>query len=374
MSLMASVPEISRDKPIKASATRALLTWYDANRRDLPWRAKAGQVPDPYHVWLSEIMLQQTTVAAVGRYYRVFLKRWPDVESLARASLDEVLGAWAGLGYYSRARNLHRAARVVAGERGGAFPKTSQELKALPGVGGYTAGAIAAIAFGERVPAIDANAERVITRLGAVAEPLPKIKKRLAELADPLVPSDRPGDFAQALMDLGAMVCLPKQPLCLLCPLEPDCEGRKLGIAGSLPRKAEKPERPLKRGAAYVAMDSRAAVYLVKRPEDGLLGGMLQPPLGPWQAEFPTAAVAKRAAPFSGEWRKKLGIVRHGFTHFELELEVYVAHLDKRPKGEGRWLTPDELTGAALPTVMRKVIAHALGETRRRQLSSARTR
>ena len=361
MSLMTiSVPELNRQEPIKASATRALLTWYDANRRDLPWRAKPGQVSDPYRVWLSEIMLQQTTVAAVGRYYRAFLKRWPDIASLARASLDDVLGAWAGLGYYSRARNLHRAAGVVAGELGGTFPNTSQALKALPGIGSYTAAAIAAIAFGERVPAIDANAERVIARLGAVSEPLPKAKKRLSVMADPLVPSDRPGDFAQALMDLGALVCLPKQPLCMLCPLSAECEGRRLGIVDTLPRKAEKPDRPLKRGAAYVAVDRRSAVYLVKRPENGLLGGMLQPPLGPWQAEFPTAAAAKRAAPFSGKWHKKLGIVRHGFTHFELELEVYVAHLGKRPTGEGRWWSRKELSGAALPTVMRKVIQHAV--------------
>ena len=200
--------------------------------------------------------------------------------------------------------------------------------------------------------------------MGAVMEPFPKAKKQLAELAGPLVPKDRPGDFAQALMDLGAMVCLPREPLCLLCPLGDECRGRRLGIAESLPRKAAKPDRPLRRGAAYVALDHRSAIYLVRRPENGLLGGMLQPPLGPWQAEFPAPATARRDAPFAGEWRKKLGIVRHGFTHFELELEVYVAHFEGRPTGEGRWLAPQELKGAALPTVMRKVIAHAVARSR----------
>jgi A/G-specific adenine glycosylase len=377
MSFMAILKssDIKRSARIKASTTGSLLDWYDKNRRELPWRAKPGQTSDPYRVWLSEIMLQQTTVAAVGRYYRAFLKRWPDVHSLAAASLDDVLGAWAGLGYYSRARNLHRAAHVVVHEREGVFPRTSEELRALPGVGGYTAAAIAAIAFGERVPAIDANAERVLARLSAVTEPLPKAKKALAELAGPLVPADRPGDFAQALMDLGAMVCLPKQPLCMLCPLNGECRARALGIAEMLPQKTSKPDRPLKRGAAYVALDGRGAVYLVKRPENGLLGGMLQPPLGPWQAEFPSPAAARRDVPFTGEWRKKLGLVRHGFTHFELELEVYVAHFARRPSAEGHWWTLEELTSAALPTVMRKVVAHALERPRGRlQLSSARTR
>ncbi len=367
--------ELRRGEAIKASATPSLLAWYDANRRDLAWRSRPGRASDPYRVWLSEIMLQQTTVAAVGRYYRAFLKRWPDVKGLAGATLDDVLSAWAGLGYYSRARNLHRAARIVAHELGGAFPRTSGELQALPGIGGYTAAAIAAIAFGERVAAMDANAERVVARLGAVSDPLPKAKKRLLGLAAPLVPEDRPGDFAQALMDLGAMVCLPRKPLCKLCPLTSECEGRRLGIAETLPRKAPKPDRPLRRGAAYVALDKREAVYLVKRPENGLLGGMLQPPLGLWKADFPTPAVARRYAPFAGQWRKKLGVVRHGFTHFELELEVYVAHFDEAPSGSGQWCLPARLRSVALPTVMRKVIAHAVERARNRgQLSSARTR
>jgi A/G-specific adenine glycosylase len=344
----------------RASTADLLLAWYDLNRRDLPWRAKPGEVCDPYRVWLSEIMLQQTTVAAVAPYYIVFLDRWPDVTRLAVASQDEVLGAWAGLGYYSRARNLHRAAKTIVEECGGSFPKTLEALRKLPGIGSYTAAAIAAIAFGERAAAMDANAERVIARLFAVEEPLPKAKAKLAALAGPLVPETRPGDFAQALMDLGSGICLPKKPLCAACPLAAQCEARRLGIAETLPRKAAKAARPLKRGAAFVAFDAHGAVYLVRRPEKGLLGAMLQPPLGEWRETFPKSKIALTQAPFTGDWRKQPGFVRHGFTHFELEVEVYVAQFRARPNGEGMWLAPKELAGAALPTVMRKIIAHAV--------------
>jgi A/G-specific adenine glycosylase len=359
----------------KARAAYALLAWYDENRRELPWRAKPGEASDPYRVWLSEIMLQQTTVAAVASYYRKFLARWPDVTSLAAASQDEVLGAWAGLGYYSRARNLYRAAQIVAEEFGGMFPERASDLRKLPGIGGYTAAAIAAIAFGERVAAMDANAERVVARLFAVEEPLPKAKTRLASLAAPLVPQSRPGDFAQALMDLGSLLCVPKRPRCADCPLASHCHGRRLGIAQTLPRMAVKRARPLKRGAAFVALDYQGAIYLVRRPENGLLGAMLQPPLGEWRAAFPNREEALAEAPFGGDWRNKPGFVRHGFTHFELEMEVYVARFRARPNGEGLWLSRTELGTAALPTVMRKVIAHALDSDAPllAQLSSART-
>jgi A/G-specific adenine glycosylase len=346
----------------KASTSAALLAWYDVHRRELPWRSAAGEAADPYHVWLSEIMLQQTTVAAVAPYYRAFLSRWPDVEALAAASQDEVLGAWAGLGYYSRARNLHRAAQKLVHEFGGVFPQSAAELRKLPGVGVYTAAAIAAIAFGEPVAAMDANAERVIARLFAVEDPLPKAKAKLAELAAPLVPAERAGDFAQALMDLGSGICFSKRPLCSDCPLATLCEGRRLGIAETLPRKADKPMRPLKRGAAFVALDAMGAVYLVRRPENGLLGAMLQPPLGEWRAEFPDRDTALAEAPFTGGWKKRAGLIRHGFTHFELEMEVYVAHFRAQPNGEGLWLTPASLQTAALPTVMRKTIRHALDQ------------
>ncbi len=348
-----------RQDHAEASPTLALLAWYDVYKRDLPWRAKAGEAADPYRVWLSEIMLQQTTVAAVAPYYRAFLKRWPTVKRLAAASQDDVLGAWAGLGYYSRARNLHRAAQTVAGEMSGVFPGSSEALRKLPGVGAYTAAAIAAIAHGERVAAMDANAERVIARLFAVEEPLPKARQTLAALAEPLVPEGRAGDFAQGLMDLGSSICVSKKPLCDACPIAAFCEGRRRGIAETLPRKTPKAARPLKRGAAFVAFDAKGAVYLERRPENGLLGAMLQPPLSEWLPDFPARTRALQQAPFSAGWKKQPGIVRHGFTHFELELEVYVASFPARPNGEGMWLSPKELKTAALPTLMRKVLACA---------------
>ena len=359
----------------KARAEDALLAWYDVHRRDLPWRAKPGQASDPYRVWLSEIMLQQTTVAAVGPYYREFLARWPDVGRLAAASQDEVLAAWAGLGYYSRARNLHRAAKFVAKELGGIFPDNEAALRKLPGVGAYTAAAIGAIAFNECVPAMDANAARVIARLFAVQEPLPQVKPKLALLTAPLVPQDRPGDFAQALMDLGSAICVPRRPLCGECPLAAHCQARRLGLAEKLPVRSAKRARPLKRGAAFVALDPNGAIYLVRRPEKGLLGAMLQPPLGEWRGEFPHRKTALAEAPFTGAWSKKPGFVRHGFTHFELEMEVYVANFRARPNGEGIWLPPAEIARAALPTVMRKLIEHALDADAPLlvQLSSART-
>jgi A/G-specific adenine glycosylase len=344
----------------KGGPADLLLAWYDVHRRVLPWRARPGERADPYSVWLSEIMLQQTTVAAVAPYYAAFLKRWPRVQDLAAATQDQVLGQWAGLGYYSRARNLHRAAQEIVRDHGGAFPRTAAGLRALPGVGAYTSAAIAAIAFGERVAAMDTNADRVVARLHAVDDPLPSARRRLAELGAGLVPEQRPGDFAQALMDLGALICVPKRPLCGVCPLAAECRGRALSVAEQLPRKAPERARPLKRGAAFVARDGQGAVYLVRRPEEGLLGGMLQPPLGDWVHSFPKRSVVLEEAPFVGEWIKRPGIVRHGFTHFVLELEVYAAHFDRRPNGEGIWLNGNELRDAALPTVMRKVLRRGL--------------
>jgi A/G-specific adenine glycosylase len=382
------------------SPASALLSWYDVHRRALPWRAQAGERADPYRVWLSEIMLQQTTVQAVGRYYHEFLARWPTVQALAAAPLDDVLAAWAGLGYYARARNLHRAAKVVVEEFGGEFPAGFEQLKRLPGVGAYTAGAIAAIAFDLPFLAMDANAERVLARLFGIEEPLPKAKPRLHALGQQLVPRERAGDFAQALMDLGSAICTPKKPACASCPVNSFCEAFNRGIQEQLPRKAAKLSRPLKRGAAFVARDSSGAVLLVKRPENGLLGGMLQPPLGPWTDQFPSAEETLLQAPFPAAWRKRLGIVRHGFTHFELEIEVYVAELAYHPPLEGGskfaqqisgrgfaeehpppissdaahrkksaspssgeagiWTPQSALATAALPTVMRKIIAAAL--------------
>ncbi len=325
------MPRGSTTKQSAGPAAR-LLAWYDLHARVLPWRAKKGERADPYRVWLSEIMLQQTTVQAVAGYYRKFLSLWPGVRALAEAPLDDVLTAWAGLGYYARARNLHKTAKIVTGELGGRFPTTLEGLRALPGIGAYTAGAIAAIAHDLPYAAMDANAERVIARLFAVTEPLPKAKERIRAFGQSLVPGKRAGDFAQALMDLGSSICTPKRPACMSCPLIDDCQGRKQGIQGDLPVKGAKASRPLRRGAAFVARDTRGAVLLVKRPEKGLLGGMMQPPLGPWTEDFPSKAEAMKQAPFQAKWKKRLDIVRHGFTHFELEIEVYEADVSVRPQ------------------------------------------
>jgi A/G-specific adenine glycosylase len=336
-----------------------LLSWYDRHRRDLPWRAKPGNAANPYHVWLSEIMLQQTTVAAAGPYFHKFVGRWPHIDLLAAAPLDDVLAAWAGLGYYARARNLHRAAREIATDFGGAFPSDFDQLLALPGVGTYTAGAIAAIAFGAREVAVDGNAERVLARYFGVETPLPTAKPRLRELARSLLPRARTGDFAQALMDLGATVCTPKSPGCGRCPWRANCRARQLAIAESLPRKAEKRPRPVRRGAAFVAQDVGGAILLERRPENGLLGGMMQPPMTEWSGVFPRTEEAIRSAPVRGDWIKREGKVRHAFTHFELELEVYAATVARR-RNDQRWVERSELPNVALPTVMRKILDHAL--------------
>jgi A/G-specific adenine glycosylase len=320
-------------------------------------------------------MLQQTTVAAVGRYYQNFLARWPTVQALAAAPLYDVLATWAGLGYYARARNLHRAAKVVAEELNGVFPTTREALRRLPGVGAYTAAAIAAIAFDEPAAAMDANAERVIARYFAIGETRPKAKLRTS--AETLVPAKRAGDFAQALMDLGAAVCTPRAPACRSCPWKRNCRAFAQGIQERLPVKAAERFRPLKRGAAFVSLNADDEVLLVRRPENGLLGGMLQPPLGPWTEEFPTAKEAALQAPFPASWRKRVGVVRHGFTHFELEIEVFTATTRSAREPEGAiWLGRDQLASAALPTVMRKIIAHALddGGPLFAQLRSARRR
>jgi A/G-specific adenine glycosylase len=343
------------------SLSTKLLAWYDVHRRVLPWRAPKGKRADPYRVWLSEIMLQQTTVQAVGNYYRKFLAKWPDVKALADARQDEVLAAWAGLGYYARARNLHAAAKVVAHQLGGKFPDTAESLRALPGVGAYTSGAIAAIAYDEKQAAMDANAERVIARLYAVDTPMPKAKTELHAHCSALVP-ERAGDFAQALMDLGSAICTPKRPACANCPWTDECLARQRGIQEQLPVKAPKIARPLKRGAAFVARDKSGAVLLVQRPDKGLLASMLEPPLGPWTEDFPSPVKALKQAPFEAKWKRRPGIVRHGFTHFELETEVYVAEVSRRPKFKGDWVPSERLSDVALPTVMRKMVEHGLAD------------
>jgi A/G-specific adenine glycosylase len=344
----------------------AVLAWYDRERRRLPWRAEPGEAPAPYRVWLSEIMLQQTTVKAVLPRYDLFLRRWPDVAALARAELGEVLAAWAGLGYYARARNLHACARVVADEHGGKFPEDEAALRRLPGVGDYTAAAIAAIAFGKRATPVDGNIERVVARLIAVNTPLPDAKIKIRALAETLTPAMRTGDFAQAMMDLGATICTPRRPACGLCPLRPNCRGYVDGLAEALPYRAAKGERPVRRGATFVAVRDDGAVLLRERPLHGLLGGMLETPSSPWEEAEPGDS-ARRYAPVAADWRKLPGLVEHTFTHFHLELSVYRAEVgqDAQPKRAAEperclWLKPRALVGAALPSVMRKVLLHAL--------------
>ncbi len=339
----------------------ALLAWYDRHARVLPWRAPPGAPPaEPYRVWLSEIMLQQTTVATVGPYFAAFLARWPSVEALAAAPLDDVLTAWAGLGYYARARNLHACARVVAEELGGRFPDSEAALARLPGIGPYTAAAIAAIAFGRRAVVVDGNVERVVARLFAVETPLPPAKAELRRLAADLTPDERAGDFAQAMMDLGATVCLPRGPKCLLCPLESLCAAKAQGLEQDLPRRQPKAARPTRRAVAFWIMRPDGALLLRRRPEKGLLGGMMEVPSTPWrEAPWPDKE-AGGAAPLAAPWRALPGVVRHTFTHFHFEVTVWAARIEEPGDLPGRWVALDALADEALPTVMRKIIDHGL--------------
>jgi A/G-specific adenine glycosylase len=361
-----------RDRPA------LLLAWYDRHRRRLPWRPPAGERADPYRVWLSEIMLQQTGVKTVGPYFEKFLARWPDVGALGRASLDDVLRMWAGLGYYSRARNLHACAVAVLRDHGGVFPDSEEGLRALPGIGPYTAAAIAAIAFGRRTMPVDGNIERVVSRLFAVEETLPHAKPLIQQLATSLLgrsragdeksragdEKSRAGDSAQALMDLGASICTPKKPACALCPLNEDCVARTRGDPETFPRKLAKKTGALRRGAAFVV--TRGAELLVRtRPEKGLLGGMTEVPGSDWLAGQDDNAALKQAPALQGiaRWHRKTGVVTHVFTHFPLELVVYTASVAARtqaPQGM-RFVPIATLKDEALANVMRKAIAHGLG-------------
>jgi len=340
----------------------ALLAWYDRHRRKLPWRAGPGETPDPYRVWLSEIMLQQTTVKTVAPYYARFLERFPTVEHLAKASLDDVLKAWAGLGYYARGRNLHACAQAVVERHGGRFPATVVALSELPGVGPYTAAAIAAIAFDEPATPVDGNIERVIARLFAVEDELPGAKPRIRRLAADLTPRRRAGDFAQAMMDLGATLCTPKKPACGLCPLNENCAARRRGDAETFPRKGLKRSGKLRRGVAFVVLRADGHLLVRTRPTEGLLGGMTEVPTNTWTHDF-DADAALAAAPRLAvtQWRRVPGVVTHVFTHFPLELEVHTAGAGAAvaaPPGM-RWVALADVAGEALPNVMRKVLAHA---------------
>ena len=363
MSVAARLPARKKAAPDPAD----LLAWYDRHRRVLPWRARRGETADPYKVWLSEIMLQQTTVKAVAPYYARFASQWPTVGALAKASLDDVLRAWAGLGYYARARNLHACARVVAAEHGGIFPAEIAGLRALPGVGDYTAAAVAAIAFDAPVVPVDGNVERVVTRLFAVEEQLPAAKPRIKELALSLLPPHRSGDFAQALMDLGATICSPKRPACALCPWSDVCAANARGDQETFPRKTPKREGQLRRGAAFVALRADGRVLLRKRPDKGLLASMTEVPGSDWTHDFNEKSARRSAPRLAGaKWQRIPGTVRHVFTHFPLELAVFIGTVARRvaaPKGM-RWAPLETLAGEALPNVMRKVIVHALDDGR----------
>jgi A/G-specific adenine glycosylase len=352
--------------PALSPQPTALLAWYDRHRRRLPWRALPGSRPDPYRVWLSEIMLQQTTVKTVAPYYVRFLERWSDVRALAAAPLDDVLKAWAGLGYYARARNLYACAQAVVERHAGEFPASEELLRALPGVGAYTAAAVAAIAFDIPATPVDGNIERVIARLYAIGTPLPAAKPEINRHARNLTPQTRAGDFAQAMMDLGATICSPKTPACALCPWNDACMARVRGDAGTLPRRVAKREGALRRGAAFVAHRADGMVLVRTRPAKGLLGGMTEVPTTEWSKEFAEADALAAAPQFPAmkrnKWRRIAGVVRHVFTHFPLELSVYVAALPAKsaaPHG-ARWVALADLSGEALPTLMRKVIAHGL--------------
>ncbi|MDP9808522.1 A/G-specific adenine glycosylase [Rhizobium tibeticum] len=349
---------------LDAPAAKPLLDWYDRHHRDLPWRvsppmAARGIKADPYHVWLSEVMLQQTTVPAVKPYFANFLARWPTVRDLADAASEDVMAAWAGLGYYARARNLKKCAEAVARNHDGVFPSTEEGLKSLPGIGDYTAAAVAAIAFNRQAAVMDGNVERVISRLFAIATPLPAAKPLMKQKVGLLTPQHRPGDFAQAMMDLGATICTPKRPACSLCPFRGSCEALRLHDPEHFPVKAAKKEKPVRHGAAFIAVTADGDIFLRRRIESGLLGGMTEVPTTNWTARQ-DGATSAGAAPFPAAW-EPCGTVIHVFTHFELRLSIYRAAIPSLIQTDnGWWEAVTNLDSQALPTVMKKAIAAAI--------------
>ena len=325
-----------------------LLDWYDAHRRDLPWRAKLGETPEPYRVWLSEVMLQQTTVATVTPRFQAWTARWPDFASLASASDNDVMAAWAGLGYYARARNLVACAKAVVAEHGGHFPTTESDLRKLPGIGDYTAAAIAAIAFGEAATVVDANVERVVSRLFRAST-----KAAVRKAAEAITPPVRAGDFAQAMMDLGSSICVPRKPRCLLCPVCQHCGAFAAGDQEAFPVKAAKAAKPQRYGTIFWAQ-AGDDVMLVRRPPKGLLGGMRALPTGPWVAEQPGVA----DAPLAADWTTLNTTVAHGFTHFDLQLALATARVERHALPDGAvWWPVESLGEAGLPTVFAKAAA-----------------
>jgi A/G-specific adenine glycosylase len=341
-----------------------LLHWYDSHHRILPWRISprehlAGVLADPYRVWLSEIMLQQTTVEAVKPYFRTFTEKWPTVRALAAATQDDVLRAWAGLGYYSRARNLKKCADIICSQFRGSFPSDLAKLKSLPGIGDYTAAAIASIAFDLPIAVVDGNVERVIARLYALATPFPLAKPEIRTLMQAITPNARPGDFAQAMMDLGATICTPRRPACVICPLNDNCRALQTRDPEFFPVKAPKKEKPIRLGAAFVAVSTNNEIYLRGRADKGLLGGMAEVPTTEWTARS-DGKTGLNAAPFPADWISAGGI-SHVFTHFELRLKIYTAEgVHKQTGTDGWWVKVEKLAGEALPTVMKKAIAAAI--------------
>ncbi|CAK0744232.1 A/G-specific adenine glycosylase [Azospirillaceae bacterium] len=378
----AGAVKISEQNIPTASPTQ-LLSWYDRCGRDLPWRSASGSRNDPYRVWLSEVMLQQTTVAATIPYYHNFLTRWPNLRAFASASESEILSAWAGLGYYARARNMHRCAKILVEQFDARFPESEEDLRTLPGVGVYTAAAIMAIAFQRPANVVDGNVERVMARIYAFEEPLPdggaNLRKLAGKHASDSAAIARPGDYAQALMDLGATICTPRRPQCLLCPWRESCLGFALKIAETLPRRAQKPERPTRCGRAYWLSAPNGTILLFRRPARGLLGGMIGLPSSAWRSslggdalpDIPPEPVGFEAAAWMVAWRSLSGVVRHSFTHFHLELTGCVGHLSTvaglqqvtQNFPDGVWISPEEIDDQGLPTLMRKAVAHAHKKT-----------
>jgi A/G-specific adenine glycosylase len=339
-----------------------LLTWYDATYRVLAWRHVGETVQDPYPIWVSEIMLQQTTVATVGPYFDRFMRRWPTVDTLASSPLEEVLTEWQGLGYYHRAKNLHKTAHLIATTYKGQWPSDVEALQKLPGIGSYTAKAIAAIAFQQPVVPVDGNIKRVIARLHGITTPFDRIQKEVEAVLNVYARPDRPGDFAQALMDLGARVCIPKNPKCSLCPLQDDCFARQKGKSSELPLMPIKSPKPTRRTTAFLLLWS-TKILLRKRPETGLLPNMMEVPTTPWVLlEEAVQELACTKAPVQGNWIKIPFIVSHVFTHFKLDVEIYGLVFQKMPAVEGIWVELDDLATKPLPTLMKKIITPSLRE------------
>ncbi|MAZ02934.1 MAG: A/G-specific adenine glycosylase [Sneathiella sp.] len=354
--------------PSRKSFSAAILDWYGSHARRLPWRSLPGEQPDPYHVWLSEIMLQQTTVATVGPYFRKFLESWPSITDMAEAPLDDILTAWAGLGYYARARNLHKCAIAVAREHNGVFPDNMAGLRALPGIGPYTAAAISAIAFGKAETVVDGNIERIISRLYRIRTSLPAAKKEITEFAAKLTPIEQPGDYAQALMDIGAGICLPRNPNCSVCPVSFYCAAFAAGDMENYPVKAPKKIKPTRRAVIFWLQRPDGHVLMRRRAEKGMLGGMMEFPSTDWADEAleTKAAVEHLLQGQPSNLLNDISVrkqVRHTFTHFHLELQPVAAQLTSPEKLEldgAVWIDPDEFGSYALPTLMTKVVKAVL--------------